>query len=109
MKKTLGLILLVGAVAVLSSSCVTAPPSSSYGSAYGSGTQAPGGVSPLDIQTRLREDPMAARWALGVRVVEGFVTVVGNVPDEGARRRAISIIEGTPGVKRVIDKLMVQP
>lgn len=109
MKKTMGVVLLSGAVVVLSSSCTTSPQASSYSSAYGSGAEASGGVIPMAVQARLREDPMAARWALGIRAVGGVVTVVGNVPDEGARRRVLGIINGTPGVVHVIDTMMVQP
>lgn len=109
MKKTLGMIVLAGAVAILSASCMTSTQTSSYGSAYGPGGGGAGSVSPEAIQNRLREDPMAVRWPLGIRTVGGVVTVVGSVPDEGARRRVLGIIESTPGVKDVIDQMTVQP
>ena len=40
---------------------------------------------------------------------ENVVTLSGSVPTEAARRTAVSLAEGTIGVRRVVDRLTVSP
>ncbi len=59
----------------------------------------------MDVQNRLQEDAVAGRYLFGVDSREGIVTLFGSVPDEGTRRRVISVAQGTPGVRGVNDRL----
>ena len=56
------------------------------------------------VQTRLRDDPMTARANLGVEADDGVVTLIGRLDSKAMRLRAVSVVQGTPGVRGVIDK-----
>ena len=53
--------------------------------------------------SRLNDDPMTGRSTLGVSVERGTATLVGAVPDQATRQRAVQILEGTPGIYYVRD------
>jgi osmotically-inducible protein OsmY len=54
--------------------------------------------------SRLNNDVLVARATLSVTVDNGLATLYGMVPDEATRRRAIQILEGTPGIFDVLDR-----
>jgi osmotically-inducible protein OsmY len=56
------------------------------------------------ISSRLRSDPVTARTNLGVEVDDGVVTLMGRLDNKAVRLRALSVVQGTPGVRGVIDK-----
>ena len=55
-------------------------------------------------RSRLNNDALVSSSTLSVTVTEGLATLYGTVPDEATRRRAIQILEGTPGVFDVLDR-----
>jgi osmotically-inducible protein OsmY len=61
-----------------------------------------------EAQSRLSGDPMTARATLVVRVDNGTAVLSGMVSDEATRQRAISILNGTPGVFAVEDRTIRQ-
>ncbi len=56
------------------------------------------------VMERLYQDNLVRRQVLGVSVVNGVVTLRGNITDESLRIRAKSIAETTPGVTKVVDQ-----
>jgi osmotically-inducible protein OsmY len=60
----------------------------------------------LDILHRLQNDSVANESNFGVVSRSGVVTIYGSVADEGMRRRVLSIVQGTPGVMQIHDRLM---
>lgn len=59
------------------------------------------------VQYRLRVDPITDRTGIGVRAHNGSVTLVGSIPNEQIRARAIGIAKATEGVTDVVDKMEV--
>lgn len=59
----------------------------------------------MDVQNRLQEDAVASRYLFGVDCRDGVITLYGPVPDEGTRLRVLSVVQGTPGVRDVNDRL----
>lgn len=55
-------------------------------------------------RSRLNNDVLVSRATLSVTVTEGLATLYGTVPDEATRRRALQILEGTPGIFDVLDR-----
>lgn len=58
-----------------------------------------------DVQDRLLADGVTRRTPIGISVQDGIVTLTGVMPNPGERARTISVVEGTPGVKSVVDQL----
>jgi osmotically-inducible protein OsmY len=56
------------------------------------------------VMERLHQDTLVRQQVLGVSVVNGVVTLRGNITDESLRMRAKSIAETTPGVNKVVDQ-----
>jgi osmotically-inducible protein OsmY len=54
--------------------------------------------------SRLNGDSMVASATLSVTVEDGLAILKGTVPNEAVRLRAISILEGTPGIYEVLDR-----
>jgi hypothetical protein len=61
-----------------------------------------------DIKSKMFSDPQVRAGSVDVTVKEGEATLSGEVPDDGARYRAYKIASDTPGVKHVVDKMIVQ-
>ena len=61
-----------------------------------------------DIKARMFSDPQVKSANVEVAVKDGEATISGEVPDNGARYEAYKIASDTPGVKHVVDKMMVQ-
>ena len=59
----------------------------------------------MEVQDRLRDDPMTGAHAIGVVVQDGVVQLRGMVPDAETRLRALGVARGTPGVRAVDDQL----
>jgi len=57
-----------------------------------------------EVGQRLGDDDITRRYSLGVSVIAGSVTLRGTVPNEVVRRRAISIILATQGVRELVDE-----
>ena len=58
-----------------------------------------------EVLHRLNQDDLTKRQTIGVTVEQGVVTLVGVVPDDTLRMRAVGIAKGTPGVQKVEDRL----
>ena len=61
-----------------------------------------------DIKAKMFSDPQVKAANVDVAVKDGEATLSGEVPDDGARYEAFKIATDTPGVKHVVDKMMVQ-
>ncbi len=59
------------------------------------------------VQQALLEDETLADVAVSARVDDGVVTLLGKVPDEGTRERAISVARNVPGIAEVNSRLTV--
>jgi osmotically-inducible protein OsmY len=59
----------------------------------------------MDVQDRLRNDSMTAKYTYGVQSDQGLVTVTGFVQNEAVRARVLDIARGAEGVKGVVDNL----
>lgn len=59
------------------------------------------------VQRRLLDDPELEGVAIVAQVQGGVVTLSGDVPDEGLRKRAVEIARATPGVARVQDRIRI--
>jgi hyperosmotically inducible protein len=60
------------------------------------------------IKAQLALDPMVSALAIDVDVDDGVVTLQGDVEDEAAHARAVSIARAVAGVKEVRDRLDVR-
>ncbi|TAN39172.1 MAG: BON domain-containing protein [Verrucomicrobia bacterium] len=60
------------------------------------------------IMERLNQDNLVRRQMLNVTVQEGVVILRGVVNDETVRMRAVSIVQGTPGVQKKIQDQTVR-
>ena len=61
-----------------------------------------------DIKAKMFSDPQVKAAGLDVAVKNGEATLSGEVPNDGARYEAYKIATDTPGVKHVVDKMLVQ-
>jgi BON domain len=61
-----------------------------------------------DIKAKMFSDPQVKAAGLDVAVKNGEATLSGEVPNDGARYEAFKIATDTPGVKHVVDKMLVQ-
>jgi outer membrane murein-binding lipoprotein Lpp len=61
-----------------------------------------------DIKAKMFSDPQVKAAKVDVAVKDGEATLSGEVPDDGARYEAFKIATDTPGVKHVVDKMVVQ-
>lgn len=61
-----------------------------------------------DIKARMFSDPQVKSASVEVTVKDGEATLSGDVPDDGARLEAFKVATDTPGVKHVVDKMIVQ-
>jgi outer membrane biosynthesis protein TonB len=61
-----------------------------------------------DIKAKMFSDPQVKAANVNVTVKDGEATLSGEVPDDGARYEAFKIATDTPGVKHVVDKMLVQ-
>ncbi len=60
-----------------------------------------------DIKAKMFSDPQVKAASVDVAVKNGEATLSGEVPDDGARYKAFKIATDTPGVKHVVDKMVV--
>ena len=61
-----------------------------------------------DIKAKMFSDPQVKAANVDIAVKDGEATLSGEVPDDGARYEAFKIATDTPGVKHVVDKMVVQ-
>ncbi len=61
------------------------------------------------IKTRLVQDPWVDGLQINTGVYKGVVTLEGMVDSREEYKRAIHIARSTNGVRKVIDKLMMNP
>src|SRR6202790_2930882 len=61
-----------------------------------------------DIKAKMFSDPRVKAASVDVAVKNGEAILSGEVPDDGARYEAFKIATDTPGVKHVVDKMVVQ-
>src|ERR1700731_2940472 len=61
-----------------------------------------------DIKAKMFSDPQVKGASVDVAVKNGEAILSGEVPDDGARYEAFKIATDTPGVKHVVDKMVVQ-
>ncbi len=61
-----------------------------------------------DIKAKMFSDPQVKAANVDVAVKNGEATLSGEVPDDGARYAAFKIATDTPGVKHVVDKMVMQ-
>ena len=59
------------------------------------------------IRQDFSADTDLAKYAIGIRTISGMVTLSGTVGSYPARDRAVQIAEGTKGVKRVDNRIIV--
>jgi osmotically-inducible protein OsmY len=78
--------------------------------------QAPSTAAPLDdttlatkIQSRFFTDDQVKAGSIEVSSKDGVVLLDGTVPNEAARKKALSIARSTDGVVQVVDRLKVAP
>ena len=57
------------------------------------------------VLERLQDDEIVSEQGIGVRASDGVVTLTGSIEDPGVRARAMSIANGSPGVRQVVDRL----
>src|ERR1700676_4850208 len=61
-----------------------------------------------DIKAKMFSDPQVKAASVDVAVKDGEAILSGEVPDDAARYEAFKIATDTPGVKHVVDKMVVQ-
>jgi osmotically-inducible protein OsmY len=61
------------------------------------------------VKTRLVEDPWVDGLQINTGVYKGVVTLEGMVDSREEYKRALHIARSTHGVRKVIDKLMMNP
>ena len=61
------------------------------------------------LKTRLVEDPWVDGLQINTDVYKGVVTLEGMVDSREEYKRALKIARSTHGVRKVIDKLMMNP
>src|ERR1700688_1121411 len=61
-----------------------------------------------EIKAKMFSDPQVKAANVDVAVKNGEATLSGEVPDDGARYAAFKIATDTPGVKHVVDKMLMQ-
>jgi osmotically-inducible protein OsmY len=61
------------------------------------------------LKTRLVEDPWVDGLQINTFVYKGVVTLEGMVDSREEYKRALKITRSTHGVRKVIDKLMMNP
>lgn len=96
-KTSVRFLLSIMAAAMLTSGCATS---------YNPNRIVPMGDRELaeEVSRRLDDDDITGRYPFGVSAMAGSITLRGTVPNESVRRRAISIILGTQGVREVVDE-----
>src|SRR5271167_3149498 len=61
-----------------------------------------------DVQSRINHDSRVGGREIGVQSADGVVTLNGNVDSESARVSAASDAANVPGVRTVVNNLIVQ-
>ena len=59
------------------------------------------------IRRQLGADSLVGRFAIGIRSLNGQVTLSGTVGSYAARDRAVAIALGTEGVSKVLNRIVV--
>ncbi len=62
----------------------------------------------VNVLNRLRDDDITGRHTFSATAENGVVTVYGSVPDQSVRMRVKGVVEGTPGVESMVDRLHPQ-
>lgn len=61
-----------------------------------------------DVRDAFDADPDLRRLDLGVSAEDGMVTLRGRVPDRTSFDKAIAVARATPGVVKVVSRLVVE-
>lgn len=96
--KTLSLTLLIAAVALGMTACATNRPADE---------QLDDGVISTRVDAKLTSDPQVNPFNIDVDVIDGVVTLRGEVTDPSAREEAEKLARDTPGVQRVINNIEI--
>lgn len=59
----------------------------------------------LNVLNRLRVDDMTAEHSFSATAENGVVTLYGYAPDRTVRMRAVAVVQSTPGVVSVADRM----
>jgi osmotically-inducible protein OsmY len=59
------------------------------------------------VLSRMDNAPFVAAIQMQLTVTDGVVEVIGTVSSENQRQAVLAMIEETPGVARVVDRIMV--
>ena len=62
-----------------------------------------------DIRTEIERRWDARANPIDLQVHDGVVTLTGNLPSDSGKWNLCDAIGGMPGVKRVIDEMMIAP
>lgn len=96
--KALSLTLLIAAVALGMAACATNRPADE---------QLDDGVISTRVDAKLTSDPQVNPFNIDVDVIDGVVTLRGEVTDPSAREEAEKLARDTPGVQRVINNIEI--
>ncbi len=96
--KTLSLTLLIAAVALGMTACATNRPADE---------QLDDGVISSRVDAKLTSDPQINPFNIDVDVIDGVVTLRGEVTDPNAREEAEKLARDTRGVRRVVNNIQV--
>src|SRR5580765_161780 len=75
--------------------------------AFAQGAQVPDAQVESSVLKSLAAVPELADQAIGTTTVYGTVTLTGSVRDEASRDKAEQAVANTPGVKKVVDELVI--
>lgn len=67
----------------------------------------PDSVIRADLVTAWALDPVVETWQVGLDVLDGAVTITGQVDSEAERAQATRLAKGIPGVRGVEDRVVV--
>lgn len=105
------LLILIAVMAVSAcTSMLLGNPSSGEPASSGKQVAVPTGTDTAisgSIRQDFGADPDLSAHAIGIRTISGIVTLSGTVGSYPARDRAVQIAEGTKGVKRVDNRIIV--
>jgi len=59
----------------------------------------------LSVLNRLRNDDLTGRLAFNATAEDGVVYLYGSVPDQAVRMRVRAVVETTPGVVSMVDRM----
>jgi osmotically-inducible protein OsmY len=61
------------------------------------------------VEGRLQDDAIAGLYPVDVEATDGVVTVGGEVPNSAVKGIVLGLVEDTPGVELVVDRVHERP